>query len=91
MSPKALLTCSSIRACEVLEGLEEAPLQCRAGAWTVPLCFGNLSVLPSLPAKVQLVACARSIGLILHAGAELLVLAVSMGHGQQKLTPMYVL
>lgn len=87
MSSRALLTCSSIRACEILEGPEEVPLQCRAGARPVPLCFRNLSVLLSLPAKVQLVAGARSIRHILGAGAELLVLAVAAGHGQQKLTP----
>lgn len=45
------------------------------------------SVLPSLPAKVRLVASARSSGHILGAGAGLLVLAVGVGHGQQKLTP----
>lgn len=82
-----LLTCASIPACEILEGLEEAPLRCRAGARPAPLCSGNLSVLPSLPAELRLVVSARSSGHILGAGAGLLVLAVGMGHGQQKLTP----
>lgn len=88
MFSRALLACASIRACEILEGQEEAPPQCRASALLVLLCFGTLSVLLSLPAKVQLVVGARSIRHILGAEAELLVLAVGVGHGQQKLTPM---